>query len=313
MRRVTLLVLVVASTALLDAASLPAQQPQVAVVPAAITVGDIFHAAIRLDLAAGDELIAPDTLALPEDVEAAGRRELRVDSAGGARRVTVLYPLAAWRPGTYELPQIALQLRTAEGTRPLQVQLPGFTVSSVLPEDTAGIQMKGAKDVLGANRIWWPWLLLLLLVLLAVLAYLWWRRRHRAEEPVVSALPVPAREVALERLAALRRSGLLERGELKPFYAELSETLRHYAATVAAEWSVDLTTTELAQHIRKRDVSLLDLIRVLGTADLVKFARARPPSDAGLRDLAAAESWIERTSAPAPAAADADAEPRRVA
>jgi hypothetical protein len=304
--------LAVALCALASAPTTSAQRPQVAVLPETIAVGDIFHAAIRLELAEGSELLAPDTLALPEDLENAGRRELRVDSAGGARRVTVLYPLTAWRPGSYELPRVTLQLRMQQGARQVAVQLPGFTVRSVLPEDTAGIEMKGAKDVLGANRIWWPWLLLALLALLAVLAYLWWRR-HRAAEPVVSVPPLPAREVALARLAALRRSGLLERGELKPFYEELSETMRHYAATVAVEWSVDLTTTELAQQIRRRDVTLLDVIRVLGTADLVKFARARPPADAGLRDLDAAEAWIERTSAPEAAGEADSAEPRRVA
>jgi hypothetical protein len=225
----------------------------------------------------------------------------------------VLYPLAAWRPGNYELPRIALRLRTPQGERTVSVQLPTFTVTSVLPEDTTGIQMKGAKDVFGANRIWWPWLLLLLLLLLAILAYIWWRRRERPEAaPVEIVPPMPAREVALERLAALRRSGLLERGELKPYYAELSETLRHYAATLAPEYSVDLTTTELAQQLRQRDVTLLDLIRVLGTADLVKFARSRPPAETALRDIDAAESWIERTSAPPPAQTE-PAEPRRVA
>jgi hypothetical protein len=314
MRRAAFLGAAVAVLALLSASAARTQQPQTAVVPETITVGDIFHAAVRLALPNGAELLAPDSLELPEDVETAGARQLRVDSAGGARLVTVLYPLAAWRPGSYELPRITLQLRTLQGVRRIQVALPGFTVRSVLPEDTTGIQMKAAKDVLGPNRIWWPWLLLALLLLLIALAYWWWRRHRRAAEPVVITPPVPARDVALARLAALRRSGMLERGELKPFYAELSETMRHYAATVAAAWSVDLTTTELAQQIRKRDVTLLDLIRVLGTADLVKFARARPPADAGFRDVDAAESWIDRTSAPEPAPAAAESgEPRRVA
>jgi hypothetical protein len=314
MRRTPLLAVTAAVFALLSAVPVRAQQPETAVVPETITVGDVFHAAVRLALPNDVELLAPDSLELPEDVEAAGARQLRVDTAGGASRVTVLYPMAAWRPGSYELPRIALQLRTPQGLRRLQVRLPGFAVRSVLPEDTTGIQMKAAKDVLGANRLWWPWLLLALLLLLAVLAYLWWRRRRRVEEPVIVTPPVPAREVALARLAALRRSGMLERGEFKPFYAELSETMRHYAATVTAAWSVDLTTTELAHQIRRHDATLLDLIRVLGTADLVKFARARPSAETGFRDVDAAESWVERTSTPEPVPAGAETtEPRRVA
>jgi hypothetical protein len=292
-----------------------AQRATAAVVPEAITVGDVFHAAVRFDLPAGVELMTPDTLVLPEDVESAGAPEIRVDSTDAGPRVTLLYPLAAWRPGKYRLPGVTLRFRTTQGDRQLQVQLPDFSVNSVLPQDTTGIKMKAAKDVLGKNRIWWPWILLALLLLAALLGYLWWRRRHRPEEPVVIVPPVPAREVALERLAALRRSGMLERGEVKPYYNELGETVRHYAVTADPAWSVDLTTNELAHNIRTKDVSLLDIIRVLGNADLVKFAKARPPAEVGHRDLDAAQSWVERTSAPPPqvAATDLTAEPRRVA
>ena len=89
--------------ALASAGAVAAQQPQAAVIPQSITVGDVFHAAVRLELPPGATLGAPDTRALPEHVELAGRREVRVDTADGARRVTLIYPLSAWRPGEYAL------------------------------------------------------------------------------------------------------------------------------------------------------------------------------------------------------------------
>lgn len=308
---------VVAILAVLAAAgAIDAQRVQVAVVPEAITVGDVFHAAIRLDLPSGGDVIAPDSLALPPDIETAGRRDLRTDTAGGGHRITLVYPLAAWRPGTYAIPPVSIRLLTRDGEQSLTAELPEFTVQSVLPADTAGIEMRPERDVFGASRLWWPWVLAGLLAMAAAIAFAVWRRRHRPDEaPAIVAPARPAREIALERLEALRGSGLLERGDARAFYAGLAETMRHFAATVDSSWSVDLTTGELHQRIRARlrDPGVLELIRVLSAADMAKFARARPDPEAGFADLDAARAWIERMSPPEPEPEPGDAEARSAA
>lgn len=295
MRSVTATVLV-----LLCAGTVSAQQPRAAVVPQSITVGDVFHAAVRIDLPEGMTVAAPDSIALSEDLEQAGRREVSIDSTGTARHATVLYPLAAWRPGTYELPDITLRLTGAGVDSVVRVALPSFDVRSVLPADTAGIEPKPAKDVLGANRVWWPLLLALLLAaVIGTALYIWWRRRRAVGEPVVFTPAVPPLELALAQLAALRREGLIERGEFRPFYERLTETLRHYAAAVEPRWSVDLTTSELAARLRANAevTDALELTRILGAADLVKFARAATTRENAARDLDAARVWIERYAA----------------
>ena len=299
---------------LCSAAVARAQNAQTAVVPETITVGDVFHAAVRVNLPDAATLIIPDSLELPADVENAGRPELRIDSTSTTRVATILFPLAAWRPGSYQLPTVSLRLVNTQGQQTVRVRLPDFEVRSVLPVDTAGIEMKGLKDVWGPDRIWWPWLLAALLALIALLVYLWWRRRKRGAAPVVIVPSAPAHEIALARLDALRRSDLLARGEMKRYYDELAETLRRYAAAIEPEWGVDLTTSELTHRVRARDASLLDVIRILGSADLVKFARARPPVDLADRDLDAARAWIERTR-PRETTVEAatPTEPRRVA
>jgi hypothetical protein len=290
-----------------------AQRPQVAVLPEAITVGDVFHLAIRLELPADAALLAPDSLALPDDLEQAGRRSLRVDSAAGARRVTLAYPLTAWRPGSYALDAVTLGVVTGGGQVDVTAQVPAFEVRSVLPADTAGIEPQPAKDVLGANRLWWPILLALLLAALAAAAlYAWWRRRTPAEAPAVPVPAVAPRDAALARLDELQRSDLLSCGELKPFYQQLTEVLRHYVATLDAAWGVDLTTTELSSRMRSRGgAEVLELVRILGAADLVKFAQAHRPAEVAAQDLVAARDWVARV--PAPDIIVAEAAERRVA
>jgi hypothetical protein len=291
-----------------------AVRAHVAVLPRDISVGDVFHVAVRLDLPAGAALAAPDSLALPDDLEQAGRRSLRVDSAAGARRVTVVYPLTAWRPGSYTLPEVVLGM-VANGTRTdVVAEVPPFDVRSVLPADTAGIEPQPAKDVLGANRLWWPILLgLLLLALSAVALYYWWRRRTPIAVAPALMPAIPPRAVALAQLDELQRSELLSRGELKRFYQRLTEVLRHYVASLDGGFGVDLTTSELSLRMRGTGgAEVLELVRILGAADLVKFARARCPVDTAQQDLAAARDWVERVPAESVPVEETDIE-RRVA
>jgi hypothetical protein len=303
---------------LLVTAGAHGQRPQAAVLPEAITVGDVFHAAIRLDVPAGASIVAPDALDLPADIEHAGHRIVRVDTAGGVNRVTVLYPLTAWRPGDHALPPATVGYVVAGARQEAVAAFPPFAVRSVLPADTAGIEPRPARDVLGASRLWWPILLALLLAVIvaAALAW-WWRRRRRQEIPVLTVVPaVPPRTAALARLDELERSDLLARGDFRTFYQQLTEVLRRYAAAVEPAWGVDLTTAELAGRIRAGDTGSADLLRILRAADLVKFAKAGAAAEAARRDLADARTWVEQTdaaAAPGEAAAATDAGERRVA
>ena len=105
-------------------------------------------------------------------------------------RITAAYPVILWRPGETALPSIPMLVRTDTRERTMQVALPAINVVSVLPADTTNIEAKPPKDVWGANRVWWPYLLVALLLLaLAALAY-WWYRRRQKEEVVVPAAPV---------------------------------------------------------------------------------------------------------------------------
>lgn len=289
-----------------------AQSPQAAVVPRTITVGDVFHAAIRVDAPPEADIDAPQSLALPADLETAGVREVRVDTVAGIRRITFVYPLTAWRPGAYALPELSLRMATADGERTITVEIPPFEVSSVLPADTAGIEPRPAKDVLGASRVWWPLLGLLLLAALAAVAVWAWLRRRRPLARAAPAVRVAPRDAALARLDELAAAGHLERGDLRAFYALLTDTLRHYVATVDPAWGMDLTTRELSARMRGAGhAEALDLTRILGTADLVKFARATVAPAHAAADLQAARAWVRnvpREQAPAD-----DASVRRVA
>lgn len=282
----------------------PPVRASAAVVPQTITVGDIFQAAIRVATPPGTEVVFPDSLVLPPDVESAGRREIRVDTVQGEPQVTAIYPLTGWRPGDVPLAPAAVTVRDTTGTQEVQVEFPAFALASVLPADTAGIQPKPAKDVLGADRVWWPILLAAGLLLAALAAmYAWYRRRR----PAVTALPVPAvppRARALAVLDAARSAGLVEAGHTKEFYSEVTDAVRGYLEALDVRWSRDLTTSELAGRLRGGgvDAPAAALLALLGNADLVKFAQRRPLSAEAYADWTAARRFVESFDWPPPAA-----------
>jgi hypothetical protein len=291
------------------AAQQPLPQPATAVVPQTIYVGDVFHAAVRIDLSAGARAVFPDTLLGGSDLEPAGRVEIRSDTlAGGGTRLTGLYPLTAWRTGEASLDPIQIRVLTDGGETAVTARFPAFDVSSVLPADTTGIEARPAKDVLGANRVMWPWLLGGLVLLLALIAlYLWHRRRRPA---AFAAAGINPRQAALAALSEARADELLRSGDVRTFYIELADTLRFYAATVSPVFARDRTTLELASTATAAAIAAADaqqLLKLLTRADEVKFAKGVASAAEARADWRAAREWVARVGPP-PAAEEEAAE-----
>lgn len=274
------------------------QRPRSAVLGDTIRVGDVVPVAVRVVVERGARVAWPDTLPLSGDpLENAARVRERVDTLPDGRlEVTGVYSVTPWRAGEHPLPELTLQMVTGrEGVRALTATFPPLEVVSVLPADTAGLEPRPARDVIGRNWALWPFVLGLLL-LLAVIAALvwWWRRRAAAAAAMPAAPPIPPRELALARLQEARDAGLLERGEMKEFYSRITEALRDYLAVIGVGWGADLTTTELLSRFRAQvgHDEARDLARLLRPADQVKFARREPDAATATAEWDAARSWV---------------------
>lgn len=285
-----------------------AQQIRTAVVPETVTVGDVFRAAVRVDLPAGYQVEAPDSLPVAGDLENAGPRREAVDTLpDGGQRLTVSYPLTAWRPGPASLPAVPIRIIGPEENRVVEATLPVLTVRSVLPPDTSRIQPRPLKDVLGGIGTVWPLIIAALAMLSAGEALGFWLiRRHRRPTAAPVRPSAPPKERALAALDRAANAGLIEAGDFKAFYSLVTEAVRHYLAELDPGWGADLTTSELIARFR-RDVdepTASALRRVLDAADLVKFARRVPTATEAIAEWRAARDWVAAFDWPPRPAAD---------
>ncbi|HUG42202.1 MAG TPA: hypothetical protein VMM12_17170 [Longimicrobiales bacterium] len=280
--------------------ALHGQELRAAVIGDTIRVGDVVPVALRTTVSPSQRVLWPDTLPLGgpgAEMENAARVRTRQDTLPDGRiRVTGVYAVTPWRTGEAALPEVSVQVVSGdEGVRTLTAAPPPFEVVSVLPADTAGVQPRPAKGVIGRSWSWWP-LLLALVALLAVAALGWWLwRRHRragAPAPLVPALP--PREAALAALDRVRQSGLAERGEMKEFYTRIATAIRELLAALEPAWGEDRTTTELLAAVRAEagPATAAELAPILRDADQVKFARRQPDRAAALAEWERARAWV---------------------
>lgn len=276
----------------------PTTRPRTAIVGDSVRVGDVVPVAIRVVVDRGQRVAWPDTLPLAGDeLENVARVRERVDTLPDGRlEMTAVYSVTPWRTGELALPDLPLRVvRGNESVRDMTTALPSLDVVSVLPADTAGVEPRPAKDVIGRNWALWPFLLALLAILAIIAGIIWWRRRRAAAAGVVPLEPpVPPRERVLARLQEARDARLVETGAMKEFYSQVSDALRDYLAAIGPGWGEDLTTTELLARFRAQvgPEETRALGQLLRSADQVKFARCEPDPATAHREWDAARAWV---------------------
>ncbi len=226
-------------------------------------------------------------------------------AGNGARRFTL--QIAAYETGELELPPIALEYTDGKGARRTVTTTPiAVQVKSLVGDDqgAAPQPLKGQRSVMVEDRriftaLYWAGAgAAALIVLLIARAVVRRRRRRPRLAPVVPARPPD--EVALERLAELRRRGEFGVDGYRPFHFELSEIVRAFLGARFGFDSLELTTTELVEELGRIHNALLDpqrgaILDLLAASDLVKFAKAGSDDAAARAALDAAEAIVQAT------------------
>jgi len=201
------------------------------------------------------------------------------DSAASETLFAVVVP---FRTGRVTLPPVKLAYETLGGLEGELASDSGFiNVRSVLPENAADIKPLKANIPAPSELASYIILGVLACVLAASLILItrFIMRRKKPQQRPVETPPRPAHEIALEELQGIEEMRLLSQGRFKEYYSLISETVRRYAGNRYGFDTMDLTTLELVNELRRRRIEapVGRLKDFLCRSDLVKFAKLVPP------------------------------------
>ena len=255
--------------------------------PDTVKVGDPFTLGLSVVGPSDADVRFPPLVTLGSELEQLRPVDVEWDAAGGGRW-RARYRLAAWKAGTWDIPEVQLDWQGSQ----LSLVPPAVHVTSVLPAASEGpLPLEGPW---GPRRVRsFPWWLLLLLLALALL---WWllRRLRRTEDLEETEWVDPAVE-AREALARLKRDLEHNGVDLAAFYDGLEEVLRRYLAG-RRDWPRERPVREFVGEAivaEDREDEKVSLRSLQDRAGLVRFAHVTAADAAALDDVDACLAWVE--------------------
>lgn len=192
------------------------------------------------------------------------------------------YGLTQFDSGRYTIPSIKILI----DKKPFYSDSIKVEVANV-KVDTLQQKMYDIKDIASADEgmgNWWIYVLIVLAII-GIGAFVYWyvkKRQLKKIEEEVYKTPI---EKATSLLNNLEQKELVQKGEIKEYYSELTDIARNYIEEAIHIPAMESTTSELIQAIRvastQKKMTLTpetveNLERVLRQADLVKFAKSKP-------------------------------------
>lgn len=209
------------------------------------------------------------------------------------------YLITSFDSGRYEIPPAFAEIPVEEGIKRFYSDFEYLTVrrTDIAPADSTMQYF----DIIGPYKVpvtvgeILPWVL----VLLAVATLLWFvirfiRNRKKQTVETIAEEPIEAAYIlAYRSLEKLKNEKLWQRGLYKDYFSALSDILRVYIDRRYAMNSMESTTIEIMQELRKNKnpegEAYERLKQVLELADMVKFAKLIP--DSSDCELSLEHSW----------------------
>ncbi|WP_456426116.1 hypothetical protein [Rhodocaloribacter sp.] len=301
---------IVALVLCLGAGAAHGQRVTASVSADSVTVGQRFFLTLLVDHAATERPVFPDEAAAEIDTTTGhvrlGDLEILARAAYATRplddrfvRDSLVYEVATFALDTAFVPPVPVHF-TADADTLTAASEPFFVpVISLVPADAQDI--RDLAPPAEFPRPMWPWALLgAVALILAALAVYYRRTRAPEAPPPVTAAPAPPASPYQEAVERLRRLESLDPATGKPFYVELSETLRTYLSRRLGVSAMEETTSELVYELKRyaergqvTEAVVDEVHAVLELADFVKFADARPPAPRGREALARARTAVQ--------------------
>lgn len=200
----------------------------------------------------------------------------------GKIELVKIYGLTQFDSGRYSVPRLPILINK----KPFYSDSLSIEIASV-QVDTLKQKMYDIRPIIAAPSPGWGiWLYVVIGLAIGGLGYLAYylikKFNKKKSEEIVYKSPI---EKANALLSNLEKKQLVQRGEVKDYYSELTDIARIYIEEVIHIPAMESTTSELIVALRDaasnkkmpiNQDTFENLERVLKTADLVKFAKSRP-------------------------------------
>ncbi|MQP23904.1 hypothetical protein GFJ94_02360 [Flavobacterium sp. LMO8] len=194
------------------------------------------------------------------------------------------YGLTQFDSGRYVIPKLLVKINQKEfRTDSLSILVNDVKV------DTTKQQMYDIKDIIATEEKpmseWWKLLILLVLIIASGFASYFIIKRLQKEKEQKEEFFASPIEKAIAYLQNLDKKQLVQRGDVKEYYSEMTDITRTYIEESVHIPAMESTSSELIESLKKaiKDKKMFvnreDLekfSRVLENSDLVKFAKSQP-------------------------------------
>ena len=102
-------------------------------------------------------------------------------------------------------------------------------------------------------------------------------------------------EIALTQLEELKIKKKWQSGEIKAYYSDLSEIVRTYIEDGLHTPAMEMLTDDIIDRLKARKIDTTQLSILLNTADIAKFAKAKPTSSENELAITFAYEFIHQT------------------
>lgn len=218
------------------------------------------------------------------------------------------YEIVFWDTGKVVIPGIAITILNMDSSfaYDMTADTMFMEVVSITEQDPSFKQSGGGimpiKDPVPV-RIPLPWQTIILSILLLgilIAIGLIWKKRLKTDVSYEER-PEYLKEpdiIALEKLDNLDQSGLLEKGEIKEFYAQLSLILREYTENSLYIRTLEMTTEEIRENrpaFPYTDDQIASYFKILSGADMAKYAKHIAALDQCSQDMVLSKNIVKET------------------
>jgi len=218
------------------------------------------------------------------------------------------FEIVFWDTGKVAIPGVTISVLNMDSTFAYDLTADTMTmeVVSITEKDPSFKQSGGGimpiKDPVPVRfPLPWQTMILSILLLIIIIAIgLIWTKRLKADisyEERPEYLEDPD-TVAMRKLNKLDQSELLNKGEIKEFYAQLSLILREYTENSLYIRTLEMTTEEIRENrsvFPYTDDQITSYFKILSSSDMAKYAKHVATVDQCIKDIAISRELVVET------------------